>query len=146
MMETRKMDAGILGARELLGFLRDESAKARQVRVAVAFARQSGLALLERQIEASLNRRGEWDFLVGLDFSQTEGIVLRKLLKWKNDSGTLEFACYSDPSVDRAKTFHPKMYVFQYGQRAAAVVGSSNYDGWWTRRQRRGKHRADGNA
>jgi len=119
----------ILVAQDLLTFILEETAKAKQARIAVAFARQSGLVLMERQIQTSLEKGGKWDFLVGLDFSQTEGAVLRRLLKWKSNFTHFDFGCYSDPSIDRAKTFHPKVFMFQRGGRACAVVGSSNLTG-----------------
>lgn len=119
----------LLAAQDLLKFILTESARAKHARIAVAFARQSGLALLERQIETSLEEGRKWDFLIGLDFSQTEGLVLTKLLEWANTFKNFAFACYSDPTINRAPTFHPKIYIFEAARKASAVVGSSNLTG-----------------
>jgi len=117
----------IIVSQEVLGFIRREGEKAKHARIAVAFARRSGLVLLENMIDASLRAGGKWDFIVGLDFSQTEGEVLKNLLQWSNRfKDSFSFVCYSDPSINRAPTFHPKVYIFETLNKAAAMVGSSN--------------------
>lgn len=120
----------LINANQLLPFIKAKSEQARQARVAVAFARRSGLNLLEKQIESTLNKGAKWDFLVGLDFAQTEGIVLQQLLSWSNQyKDRFSFACYSDPAIDRTPMFHPKVYLFHSRTKATGVVGSSNLTG-----------------
>lgn len=57
-------------------------------------------------------------FLIGIDFYQTSPKLLESLAVTKKVRVALNLT---------TSTFHPKLYYFQSGQRAAAIVGSANF-------------------
>ena len=90
----------------------------------VAFAKMSGFSLIEKELEAALERKKfKARFVVGLDFYQTEPSVLNKLFSLsKNKKYNLSlFISNSTNGI-----FHPKVYAFQYSDGFNYVVGSAN--------------------
>lgn len=97
--------------------------KAEKVQIAVAFLKMSGLNLLFKTIEKALKRGATIQLAAGLDFTQTEPEALKKLkrlLEIYPGSGLFI------SNFERTSVFHPKFYLFQFGEQAAAVVGSAN--------------------
>jgi superfamily II DNA or RNA helicase/HKD family nuclease len=93
---------------------------ARQVDLAVAFALQSGVALLEPYLEDLLARGGEVRLVVGDYFDVTEPSALRRLMDLE---GGIEQFVYESSGG----SFHPKAWVFRGADGAgSAIVGSSN--------------------
>ena len=115
-------------ASPIVDALRKEIPRCSVFKCAVAFAKVAGLFLLKPHIENILSRKSKVDFLVGLDFHLTDGSTLKQMLGWcKEGNSNFTFACYSDPSVDRTPTFHPKVYLLdQSAKKGIAIVGSSN--------------------
>lgn len=93
---------------------------ARHVDLAVAFAVDSGVALLEPYLQDLLDRGGELRIVVGDYFGVTEPTALRRLMDL---DGRIERFIYET----RGGSFHPKAWVFRAGDgKGAAIVGSSN--------------------
>lgn len=91
----------------------------------VAFARFSGYTKLEATLHAALDAGISARFVVGLDFYHTEPPVLEalfELAKWY--PARFEFFISGQ---SRTRTFHPKVYAFQYSDASCKVViGSAN--------------------
>lgn len=92
---------------------------ARSAWFAVAWARRSGLTLLEPAIKCLRDRHRSVRALIGIDQhgSTEEALSLAMAL-------FSEARVYHDSS--RFKTFHPKLYVVEADGRARAVIGSGN--------------------
>lgn len=91
---------------------------------AIAFVKYSGLQLVEPALDECLDKGGQVEFLVGLDFRTTDAKSLH-VLKTKSEQYNCELYCYSDP-VDNTETYHPKLYYFRENNKAKAIIGSSN--------------------
>lgn len=93
---------------------------AKHVDLAVAFAVDSGVAMLEPYLEDLLSRGGELRLVVGDYFDVTEPSALRRLMDLE---GRIERFIYET----RGGSFHPKAWVFRASDgKGAAIVGSSN--------------------
>jgi len=88
-------------------------------RIVVAFARVSGIARLLPHIRAWRSRRRLIEAVVGIDLLGTSLEALQALLNELD-------AVYITRASDASCTFHPKMYLFEGGRRARAIVGSHN--------------------
>jgi HKD family nuclease len=100
--------------------------EASHVRLAVAFAKMSGFRLVEGSLKDCVDRGGHAEFLFGLDFRTTEPAVLRSIVDWRAQCDRVSLFCFSDPTSDRQRSYHPKIYVMQRSATVTMVVGSSN--------------------
>ncbi len=106
--------------------LQNAFAQSQEARFAVAFLKYSGIEVIEPWLDDFLQRKGDAEFLVGLDFYTTEGKALRFLLdKQRASSGQCRLFCFSAPE-DKTDAYHPKLYLFKGHGKIKAVVGSSN--------------------
>lgn len=96
-----------------------------RARIAVAFVKYTGISIIENALQQALSNRAQIDFVVGLDFHTTDALSLEWMYKKSCADKNFSFCCYSDPS-DQAKTFHPKMYLFEKDNQLTAIIGSSN--------------------
>jgi len=108
----------------LAGVLADTLPHAREALLAVAFVKTTGLRLIEKALGKTLAQGGRAEFIVGLDFHQTDAEVLRTLSGMKKDGVSL--FCYGDPARPAPRLFHPKLYLVAGDETVTAVVGSSN--------------------
>jgi HKD family nuclease len=99
--------------------------ESRTARVAVAFAKQSGLKLIEDPLRKCLDNGGSIEFVVGLDFHTTDATVLQAFRALSTAYSNFKFFCFSDPS-DHAVAYHPKLYLFENEAFVKSIVGSSN--------------------
>ncbi len=99
---------------------------ASRVRLAVAFAKMSGYGLLEPALRACIDQGGRVEFLFGLDFRTTEPTVLKTILDWREECERVALYCFSDPMTERARSYHPKLYIMQRPPATTTVIGSSN--------------------
>jgi len=95
------------------------------VKVAVAFAKHSGLKLIEGPLTKCLANGGSVEFIVGLDFHTTDAAVLQTFHSLSKSYSNFGFYCFSDPS-DHVVTYHPKLYLFEDENTVKGIVGSSN--------------------
>jgi len=97
----------------------------RRVQIAVAFARYSGLRLIEPAIDRCLQGGGEIEFVVGLDFRTRDAEALRALRAREEAGSRLRLYCYSEPG-EGGGTYHPKLYLFEKETALTGIIGSSN--------------------
>lgn len=99
--------------------------ESRVAKIAVAFAKYSGYQIIEQPLQECLDKDGEIEFLVGLDFHTTDAQTLRVFQSLSRSYSNFKFYCYSDPS-DNAAVYHPKLYLFETSSSLRGIVGSSN--------------------
>lgn len=94
---------------------------ARQAWFAVAWARRSGLARIEKELRAFRKGNRNLRVLIGIDQhgGTIEGLQMAREL-------FTEARIYHDANRNPVRTFHPKLYVVQAPSRARAIVGSGN--------------------
>jgi HKD family nuclease len=94
---------------------------AKEAWIAVAWAKRSGLRLLERELRAFRKAKRRLRALVGLDQhgATIEGLELTLEL-------FREARVYHDTARNPMRTFHPKLHVVEAKDRARAVIGSGN--------------------
>ncbi len=100
--------------------LRDACAGASSARVAVAFAKGSGLAALP-ELEGIAARGGRVEVLAGVDYQLTDLSALERF-----ERPPSEARIYLDPDPGGRAIFHPKVYLAESADSATAIVGSSN--------------------
>ncbi|MBI3732068.1 MAG: hypothetical protein HY259_01230 [Chloroflexi bacterium] len=98
---------------------------AREVRIAVAFVKYSGLRLIEPALDRCLQSGGQIEFIVGLDFRTTDAKSLRALRTRSIATPQCRLYCYSDPS-DNENVYHPKLYLLSAEKSLSGIIGSSN--------------------
>ena len=108
------------GTDPLFEHLKRQIDGAKHVDLAVAFAVDSGVAMLEPYLEDMLARGGHLRLVTGDYFGVTEPSALRRLMDL---DGRVERFIYET----RGGSFHPKAWVFHAGDgKGTAIVGSSN--------------------
>lgn len=105
--------AEVIGAPRSFNFLK-ELAAATSIRLAVAFAHESGWKMLKPSLDQS---KATLLLLAGGSFFHTEPSVLRAWMKQASTEAKLYFA--------KGLTFHPKVLIID-GPRPFAIVGSGN--------------------
>lgn len=96
---------------------------AKHVDVAVAFAKMSGWRHIKDHLLHHLEQGGSARFIVGLDFCQSEPMLLKLLLKlsWKHS-----LSVFVGDELDGV--FHPKIYRFEYANKSVSMlIGSANW-------------------
>jgi HKD family nuclease len=104
----------------LLPKLQEAFKKATKIDIVVAFLMESGVRLLEEELRDVVNRKIPVRILTGNYLNITQPHALYKLRDIMCDSVDLRF--YNKPE----KSFHPKAYIFEYGDEGELFVGSSN--------------------
>jgi len=99
-------------------------ADAEEARVAVAFARSSGLEAVP-VLEGFARSGRELRFLAGVDFQLTELGLLERLHAPPAAESRVYWA--QSGTAEQARNFHPKLYLARHGDRVSALVGSSNF-------------------
>lgn len=97
----------------------------KSAKIAVAFAKHSGVKLIEGALLKCLDNGGNVEFVIGLDFHTTDAIVLKTFLAFSKTYPEFHFYCFSDPS-DNIVTYHPKLYLFETEGLVKSIIGSSN--------------------
>lgn len=108
------------GSDYLLPRLKEAFNKATRIDIIVAFLMASGVELLEEELRDAVNRKIPVRILTGNYLNITQPHALYKLRDIMGDSVDLRF--YNKPE----KSFHPKAYIFEYGDEGELFVGSSN--------------------
>jgi HKD family nuclease len=97
----------------------------KSAKIAVAFAKHSGVKLIEGALLKCLDNGGNVEFVIGLDFHTTDAIVLQTFHAFSKSYPEFHFYCFSDPS-DNIVTYHPKLYLFETEGLVKSIIGSSN--------------------
>ena len=104
----------------LLPKLKEAFKKASRIDIIVAFLMESGVELLEEELKDAVNRKIPVRILTGNYLNITQPHALYKLKDIMGDAVDLRF--YNNPE----RSFHPKAYIFEYGDNGELFVGSSN--------------------
>lgn len=100
---------------------------AKEIFIAVAFLKKSGLDWLIKDIENFIEKGGSLTCYIGTNFYITDPKALTSLLKIsKDNSNCILFIQSSSSRRQNGKTFHPKVYCLQAENNFTAIVGSSN--------------------
>src|SRR5438132_11845414 len=123
-MEVRIVD-NTSRDRDMASILSQAIEFSKDVRIAVAFVSQPGLALLWSSVEAALQRGASLEFLVGLDMRVTEPDALQNLYKLSHANKNVYLFCYS--KANPKGIYHPKLYLLKSDDdMVTSVIGSSN--------------------
>jgi HKD family nuclease len=114
------------GQRTLASILRGHISQSIKIDIAVAFMNVRGLALIEPELQAALDRGCQTRLFVGTDFYLTDPQALSKLERSCRQQGASKlFLMNSGPK----SVFHPKLYAFEKEDEIVVVVGSANLTG-----------------
>ncbi|MCK6625867.1 MAG: phospholipase D family protein [Anaerolineae bacterium] len=89
---------------------------------AVAFAKRSGVAHLQNELQGFVDRGGYVRMVIGIDQYGTSIEALSDLLNTVGDTGEIWINHDSNNYI----TFHPKVYLFEAESSALLIVGSGN--------------------
>ncbi|MEW6423355.1 MAG: DEAD/DEAH box helicase family protein [Bacillota bacterium] len=101
-------------------YLENAMRKADKIRLIVAFVMESGVKLLMPHLKHAADRKVPIQLLTGRYLSVTEPSAIYYLYDQLEDAIDIRF--YNET----IRTFHPKSYIFDYGNQAEVFVGSSN--------------------
>jgi len=111
----------------LIDVLRSAFEDIAELKLAVAFLKLSGLALIKSDLKKILQNKAQVEFLVGLDFRTTDPESLLELKSLQELYPNLRFFCFSEPNRSPLGVFHPKLYLMKNkAGRFTSIVGSSN--------------------
>lgn len=97
-------------------------------RALVAFAKRSGIALLEPELTSFLNRGGAMQWIIGIDCGGTSPEALEYLIGLScSYSPRVKVSYFSAGS--QYHVFHPKIYLFDSSNELTAWIGSANATG-----------------
>jgi HKD family nuclease len=119
----------------LADVLKSEFTESTNVRIAVAFLRESGLKQIQKSLQYALTANNATvEIIVGLDFKTTDTTALIALKELEKSSHNFNFFCFGDKKDNyNDLVFHPKMYLFEKatlkGTEFTSIVGSSNLTG-----------------
>lgn len=99
-------------------------------KIAVAFLKYTGIKVIEESLLSSLDKGGEFEIIVGLDFKTTDPKSMLYLINLKKNYKKLKFYCYGDKKSNKTDVvFHPKIYLFDNGKEKTSIIGSANMTG-----------------
>ena len=115
------MNDAIVGKQDhLLDYLTDAASRAERIRFNVAFLMESGARLISPCLEDAVSRGVGLEVLTGRYMSVTEPAAIYYLMDRLGNRLDIRF--FSEP----VRSFHPKAYIFDYGEEAEVFIGSSN--------------------
>ena len=107
--------------------INQELQNANSVKMAVAFLKYSGVKVIEQALNSCLNKNGNVEIIVGLDFKTTDPQSMHYFIQLQKQVPNLTFYCYGDKGENKTDVvFHPKIYLFEKGQETTGIVGSTN--------------------
>ena len=111
---------------KLVDILRPAIDDSQNARFAVSFVKQSGLALIQKNIEQCINKGGYVEFLISLDFQITEAKAIKALIGMADSGEPVRCYCYRHTGSSETATYHPKLYILSGQNTVNLIVGSSN--------------------
>jgi len=116
-----------------LDHLRPLWAAASSVDIVAAFVQDSGLTLLEEPVRSALDRGARIRMVTGDYLDITQAQALSRLLDWQGAPSADDAAGRFEARIvetakppGKARSFHPKSWLFEGPSLGAAFVGSSN--------------------
>lgn len=95
--------------------------------IAVAFLKQSGIKTIENSLLMSLDRGGQFELIVGLDFKTTDPKAMKYFIDLGKQYKGVHFYCYGDKGENKNDiVFHPKIYLFRNPKEMVSIIGSTN--------------------
>lgn len=115
------MSNAIVGKNDhLITYITDSIAKAERIRFNGAFLMESGAKLIAPFLLEAAIRGVQVKILTGRYMSVTEPSAVYHLVDKLGESLDIRFY------AENLRSFHPKAYIFEYGEEAEVFVGSSN--------------------
>lgn len=94
-----------------------------EIRIAVAWVRESGIRYIAPSIESFLGRtKSSLRVVTGIDFQHTTYEGLARLLEFQHAGNARVYVHHNEASP----VFHAKMYLFHNGEHGELIVGSNN--------------------
>jgi HKD family nuclease len=97
--------------------------KSEKILIAVAFLTESGLNLIQYDLETALKRGIDVKIFCGLNFYHTDPDALRKIFKLFEKYQNGKLYLYDSDN----KIFHPKLYCFVSQESVYILIGSANF-------------------
>lgn len=126
MAKTRVIDNE---ADPVLEVLAEKLRGARDVRIATAFAKQSGVTKVANGVERVLKNGGEVCVVYGLDFCITDPDAIRMFVELSASYEHCSQFAYSEWGLAWSHAFHPKLYILAQKAITHVIAGSSNLTG-----------------
>lgn len=119
----------------LADVLKSELLESKDVKIAVAFLRKTGIEIIQNALDYALTKNSaNIEFIVGLDFKTTDYQALVALSEIKTAYKGFSYYCFGDKRDNfNDLVFHPKIYLFdnlnQKDPKYTSIIGSSNLTG-----------------
>ncbi len=98
-----------------------------ETQIAVAFLKRSGIKTIEDSLIMSLDKGGQFELIVGLDFKTTDPMAMKFFMDLCKQNKNVRFYCYGDKGENKNDiVFHPKIYLFRNNKETVSIVGSTN--------------------
>jgi len=110
--------------------INQEITSSKNVRIAVAFMKMTGLRVIEESLNNCLNKKGTIEIIAGLDFKTTDPQAIKFLIDLRKSFSNLSFYCFGDKNENHTDiVFHPKIYLFNNNKECTSIIGSTNLTG-----------------
>ncbi|HMY80319.1 MAG TPA: phospholipase D-like domain-containing protein [Candidatus Absconditabacterales bacterium] len=107
--------------------INQEMHEAKNVQIAVAFLKYTGVKVIEKSMRQCLDNGGSFEIIAGLDFKTTDSQALQYFLNLKKEYSKVNFYCFGDRKENKTDiVFHPKIYLFEKERETTGIVGSAN--------------------
>lgn len=120
IIATDVMTGGRDRSRFLYYQLKLSMRKADKIDIIVSFLMESGVRMLQKDLKAALDRGAQVRILTGNYLGITQPSALYLIKMQLGDQVDLRFY------QDKKRSFHPKAYIFHYGDMGEIYIGSSN--------------------
>jgi HKD family nuclease len=115
--------------------LKSELIESKQVKIAVAFLRRTGIDEIYKSLDYALRKnKAQIEIIAGLDFKTTDSSALLALKDIEIKQKNFKFYCFGDKRDNHNDiVFHPKIYLFETplsrNTKYTSIIGSSNLTG-----------------